>query len=375
MVSELLDYIRQGYAVESVDGEDILSHVVTKHHLQPFSPAYFTGNERLFSYSATQLEACKSLVDDRKDMPAFAGSPLPSLTPDEGAIITLDELVKFFDNPAAFYCTRRLGIQPEIRFDEMDDREPFSLDNLQVFSITSELCERYLNHEDIQNMRAVIHARGMLPQGTWGGVIYSHTEKRALRFVNKVSEVTGDVLPSEMTVDIQFNTSRVRGVISGIRGDRLVRFSPVKIKGRDILRGWIHHCAMNAVQETPGCSTVCVFKDGVAAFEPITRSQARQVLGELVDLFHRGNEQPLLFFPGTSWEYASAILTGKDEKKAYESAKRKWEGSNYNVGDMNDASVSLCFDEKAINREEFRNHAMNIFTPVFEHLSVDTDGI
>lgn len=378
VVSELLDYLEQGYTVESADGEDILSHVVTTHHLQSFSPAYFTGNQRLFSYSATRLEACKSLVDDRKDMPSFAGNPLPSLSSDEGAIITLDELVKFFDNPAAFYCTRRLGIQPEIRFDEMDDREPFNLGSLETFSITSELCEMYLDHEDIQNMRAVINARGMLPQGTWGGVIYTHAEKRALRFAHKVAEVTGDVPPSEMTVDIQFHTSRVRGVISGIRGDRLVRFSPVKIKGRDILRGWIYHCAVNGVDEVSGCSTVCVFKDAVAAFEPVTRSQARQVLGELVELFHRGNEKPLLFFPGTSWEYASAILTGKDEKKAYGSAKRQWEGSDFNGGyggDMNDASVSLCFDEKAISSKEFRNHAMNIYTPVFEHLSVDTDGI
>jgi len=48
VVSELLDYIKEGFYVPE---QCILDHVITKHRLQAFSPEYFKGNSKLFSYA------------------------------------------------------------------------------------------------------------------------------------------------------------------------------------------------------------------------------------------------------------------------------------------------------------------------------------
>ena len=59
LVSELADYIAQGF---HLPGQEILrDHVVVRHRLQAFSPAYFTDRPerdgRLFSYSAENARA------------------------------------------------------------------------------------------------------------------------------------------------------------------------------------------------------------------------------------------------------------------------------------------------------------------------------
>ena len=56
LVSELLDYVAQAY---ELPGQDIVKdHVLVRHRLQAFSPAYFTAQDgRLFSYSAENCRA------------------------------------------------------------------------------------------------------------------------------------------------------------------------------------------------------------------------------------------------------------------------------------------------------------------------------
>ncbi len=72
LVSELLDYIEEGFAVP---GETIRQHIVTKHRLQAFNPDYFRDNDKsqhhskvkgLISYSRENCEAAQQMMDLNK---------------------------------------------------------------------------------------------------------------------------------------------------------------------------------------------------------------------------------------------------------------------------------------------------------------------
>ena len=74
LVSELLDYIDQGYELQ--DGK-ILEHVVVKHRLQAFSPEYFKKSEKLISYSAENYEAARHAAGLREEPAPFISTGLP----------------------------------------------------------------------------------------------------------------------------------------------------------------------------------------------------------------------------------------------------------------------------------------------------------
>ncbi|MFP3869988.1 MAG: exodeoxyribonuclease V subunit gamma, partial [Syntrophobacteria bacterium] len=73
LVSELTDYIEQGF---HIPGGKILDHIFRQHRLQAFSPAYFTGDGKLFSYSDQNLAAARRLVEARKPPEPFIAEGL-----------------------------------------------------------------------------------------------------------------------------------------------------------------------------------------------------------------------------------------------------------------------------------------------------------
>ena len=83
LVSELLDYISQGF---ELPGQDIVrDHVLTRHRLQAFSSAYFGGG-RLFSYSRENLQASRVIAPERKAPRQFRYHRWRNLSPNGGGL-------------------------------------------------------------------------------------------------------------------------------------------------------------------------------------------------------------------------------------------------------------------------------------------------
>jgi len=376
VVSELLDYVSQAYVVNDGTEKELPGHLVTVHHLQPFSPAYFTGHEKLFSYSGLNLEACKRLMDPLDEKAEFINGKLPPLDLEKRSVIPLEELSSFYDNPAKLYCAARLGVRPELYVEEIDDREPFHLDNLQVFRIKSEFLQKYLDGEDIDSLKSIIKARGVLPHGLWGDIMYAHTESESLTFAGRVARFLDREKEENVSVDIRVGPARLTGSIEGIMPGQLVIHRPVNTKGRDIMRGWIRHCAMNACIEGTPRTTVCVFNDAIVHLEPVHPETAVKMLAELVDLYLEGMRIPLPLFAGSSWEYATEKLKGKDEAGIMGKVKSRWEGTTFNggsPGDKDDPYVSMCFDDAIIQTNEFRSLAMKVYGPVLGSMEIDNN--
>ncbi|MEM5789491.1 MAG: exodeoxyribonuclease V subunit gamma, partial [Syntrophobacteraceae bacterium] len=102
LVSELMDYIRKNFRKENSGDE---TWFLTRHRLQPFNPAYFTGDSKLFSYSDEHLAQACSLTRDKREPADFISDGLPPA--DESMrTVSVADLRRFFSNPAKFLLNR-----------------------------------------------------------------------------------------------------------------------------------------------------------------------------------------------------------------------------------------------------------------------------
>jgi len=204
--------------------------------------------------------------------------------------------------------------------------------------------------------------------------MYAHAESQAQQFAGRVAGFLDREQEQTMSLDVRVRDYRLTGSIDGIMPEQLVIHRPVKAKGRDIMRGWIRHCAMNACMEDAPRKTLCVFNDAVVYLEPQKAETAINMLAELVDLYLEGMQVPFPLFTNASWEYAAEKRKGKEEAAIMGKVKSKWEGNTSNggpPGDRDDPYVSTCFDDAAIQSSEFRNLAMKVYGPVLDNMAMD----
>ena len=151
LVSELMDYIEQGF--EYPDHDVIAGHILTRHRLQAFSGAYFSGG-RLFSYSRENLQASQAVHMARSAPAPFISSPLAEPEP-ERRQISLQTLADFLRHPARFLATQRLGIHLLSEGGALEEREPFAIDTLDSYLLKEELLERRLACSSVPKPEAV----------------------------------------------------------------------------------------------------------------------------------------------------------------------------------------------------------------------------
>ena len=141
---------------------------------------------------------------------------------------------------------------------------------------------------------------------------------------------------------------------------------PATLKGRDRVRAWIHHLALNLVAGEEGPRrTVVVATDQVAALGPVADAEGR--LGELLRLYAEGLCRALPFFPESSWTYADRRWgRGDPARDALRRARERWEDGYERAGEGADPSFALCFGEEDPFGEEFERLAETLFRPWVE---------
>ncbi len=86
----------------------------------------------------------------------------------------------------------------------------------------------------------------------------------------------------------------------------------------------------------------------------------------------RGSEEPIHFFPDSSFQYAEHRLqnAGPDEL-ALNKAGKKWQGADsakkYAQAESEDPYYDLCFRHLDPLDDEFAKIAAKVFTPLFAH--------
>ena len=376
-VSELLDYLDAGFCLE---GKNLRDHIVTTHRLQAFNPEYFSPRtsslpHALFSYSDHYCRTARAMVEDRRQPIDFISSGLSA--PDEGwNIVTIDDLCRFFSNPARFLVERRLHMYLHDDHATLDDREDFTLHPLDRFMLEDELLQKKLAGLALRPQYELYSSSGRLPHGAVGECVYTAMCRDIEIFAERVEMcMEGNRLPPR-AVELDVAGFRLTGTIDELYPGGLVHYRYARIKARDLIRLWVHHLVLNCVAggDYQPQSTLAGLRNtsgtrawGAWRYGPI--DNAETILGNLLRYFKDGLIRPLHLFPDTSWKYVELRL-GK-QKSAHEAmtrAQKAWMGSEFVRGECNDAYNSLCFQRSDPLDEEFEMTAIDIMGPIQRHM-------
>lgn len=344
LVSELIDYLAQGYVMASHRGLDLLASakalrraLTTEHPLAAFSAAYFDPQSRLFSYAAQWLTAAAA---EPAAAPGFFGKALAAER-EEGAaeVLELGDLLRFYRNPCEMFFKRRLRVFFETRESGAQDDEPFALEGLDDYLLKQRYLDAALAEQPLHVVDAQVAAEGLLPLGQGGRQALNKLRHDCEELAQKLSVLMeGDTRRREIRLPLE-NTMLV-GWQDGWYGDTLLRYRPAQVNGRDRLLGWIEHLvacsAFTGVRATlhRGLSHRIDFK-------PLPVEQARAHLQTLVALYQKGMTEPLPFDPAVAWAYLSELPKGEDRARA--AAQSRFEGGYNQHGAVTDPYLSRAY--------------------------------
>ena len=376
LVSELLDYIAQGFKLPDPE-QKIRDHVVTKHHLQAFNPEYFGREEEQQpshskkkkknlprSYSKENYEAAKQLIAANKEEKPFITHGL-SDPPEEWKTVDINQLCRFFSNPAKFLLNARLGIYLDENRAIFDETEPIEMDALERYNLEQEIVEHCFAWRNSADVFPAIKASGRLPHGTPGEMFFRSTCGGIESFMKRLATYRKGYLPEAAQADLQIGGFLLKGNIENVCGNRLIHFRYANVKSKDRLKIWICHLIVNLMtQSNDQCTSILVCKDH--DYEYSSDCDSGSLLQELLGIYWGGLTQPIHFFPESSLAFAEALIRKQDPGEALIEARKKWEGNNFIRAEGDDRHFKLCFGHTDPLDEAFEDLALKFFEPLMK---------
>ncbi len=358
LVSELLDYIAQGFTLPDPEW-NIRDHVVTKHHLQAFNPEYFAGQGNFHSYSRENFEAAQQLHAANKEENPLITHGL-SQPPEEWKTVDINQLCRFFSNPAKFLLNARLDIYLDENRAIFDETEPIEMDALETYNLEQEIVEHCIARRNSADAFPAIKASGRLPHGTPGEMFFRSTCGGIESFIKRLAAYRKGNLPQTAQVDLQLNGFRLKGNIENVCGNRLIHFRYANVKSKDRLKTWICHLILkHMTQSNDQCTSILVCKD--QDYKYASDCDSGSLLQELLGIYWGGLTQPIHFFPESSLAFAEALIRKQDPGAALIEARKKWEGNNFIRAEGDDRHFKLCFGHTDPLDEAFEDLARKIF--------------
>jgi exodeoxyribonuclease V gamma subunit len=379
LVSELMDAMEQGF---EFPGKPVAEHVITQHRLQGFSRAYFQNHEKFFSYSEERCRVAQGLLQPPEEPEPFVSE---ELSEPEAArrSVDLEDLCRFFSNPARFLLNQRLGIYLEETRITPEDREPFDIAGLDRYLLEQELLAKRLEGVPIENFLVVHRAAGHLPHGTVGECVFQRMVEGVERFAARLTDDLegGPLAPLE--VNLTASGFHVTGLLEGIYSQGLLQYRYATLKPRDFLRAWIRHLVLNSLSpkgyprdtRLVGLEKKRSGERMWVAWQFAAVERADSILDDLLHRYWEGLKRPLPFFPESSWAYATERIERKGTpEQALHKARGRWEGDPYNRGERQDPYYQQCFGERDCLDEAFEGITEEIFAPIMAHMERKAQG-
>lgn len=364
LLTELMDYVCQAFEVEG-RGYSIQDQILVRHRLQGYSASYFSGKDRLFSYSRENLEALEASLNRVQANPARLLNTIEEPS-EEWRVVDLDEMKRFFRRPVEYFFRKRVGIFLEGRPVMLARCEPFVVNALDEYQLKQELLAAWLEGKDLDTYRESILARGMLPPGKMGDQWFYQLVAKVECFGKTLRPHIKDNPLDSLAVDLELGPFFLRGGLDGLWPQYLVRYRCAKLTSKDRMEMWIDHLVMNCVRtiESPRQS-ILAGSDKVVTYRPVQDCYRR--LENLLAYYWTGICQPLPLLLETSYAYAKRISHGAGREEAIKHARISWASSRQRYGEARNPYHDLAY--RSINPldERFESIALEIFTPLLDH--------
>lgn len=349
VLAELLDQVRA--TVDLPDGPHFRQRFVTEHALQPFSPLYFAGGGKLFSYS-TRFAAASRLpgVANVAATPAFATALPPP--PDDLLTITPQRFERFLAHPQRFFLRERLGVHIPYGSEILSDEEPVELTDQR--GLRQRLYQ--LDRVALEGLRA----EGLLPSGPWGAQLCGEQAAQVEQVRRKVAALQATAL-EPLRVQVAVDGVTFAGVLEDVTTAGLVRVSlENKVFATDVLRLRFAHLLLCASQP-PGVElrSRLIGLEGDVEFGPV--ADARQALADFAAAYKEGLCWPLPLFRRASPAWV--------KKQDLGDARKAWEGNDYNKGDCEDAWIRLLWRDADPCDHRFMQWAERLYGPLKEEVA------
>ncbi|WP_022663820.1 exodeoxyribonuclease V subunit gamma [Desulfospira joergensenii] len=402
VVSELMDVMDQSF--EFPNGFQYRFD----HPLHGFSPVYFNSDPGYFSFSRELCAIARSQAGRQADK-----GPVPFLDrggegePDLPAgrkiqSLSLEDLVRFFRNPAQIFVRQSLGLELPIPGEADLDRESFQISGLERFSLGSRILETGIFEETydpadpgIKELYSFFRARGDLPLGRKGKTEFMDVLGQVRPLAEAAASLGPKVRMDPVSVDLNLLGIRVTGRIPDLYsdGEKTVRFVTGfgRLNPARLLSFWIHHLALNLALE-PGqnpAETRAVGRDPqgkkeviVCTIKPMGET-AGPLLENLVRFYLTGRESFFPFFCNTCFSLVKALEEKKyaNDPESLEHAlyrsRSAWFNAYHQTGDGTDPYVRLClgdhdpFDSvQTLVASQIPETATALFQPLLENLNL-----
>lgn len=364
VVDELRDYLARRFGT-SFD---------TQHPLQPFSRRYYDPDSDLWSYSASMLDAARTLAghaEAKTDAEARERFTVPfePVGEERERRVDLARLIAFFGNPTRAFLRDHLGIRLEVDEIALAEDEPFKLDGLAQWALKSEM----YGLDAAEEIKRLVTARGRLPAGGPGEVVYEDMRADVGEFQRSLKRYEEALSADPRDLDVDIGGYRLTGavdnvaVVDGGQRHELLRWRIGRIRAQDRFGAWLELLAWVAQEEAEAeAHLVCLAPGGVqqALFEAPDPEEARVQLELWLDAWRRGTARLLPFAPAASMQYAERFVKSRDRDAAWNAACREWNGERAYDGLLN-AYVSLAYDGEApFDKDRFADLAETLLQPL-----------
>jgi exodeoxyribonuclease V gamma subunit len=338
-VGELLDIVDRTVRTDDVPAR---ARVVVRHPLQPFDPRNFTlgtlVSERFWGFDPVALDGARALTGPRTEPGQFLPGPLPDR---RGALVELDNLVRFVEHPVRAFLRQRLGVSVSESFDEVEDALPVELDGLEQWGVGQRLLEGCLSGVAFDACEQAEIARGSLPPGMLGTPLLGRL-RPLVEEIAKQARLLGGGDAESLDVRVQLPDGRsLAGTVPGVFGDTVRTVNFARVSSRHRLAAWVRLLALTAARpERPFDAAVIGRARSSARSARVTiaripslgadaherRTVALSCLAVLIDLYDRGMREPLPLACDASGAYAQAAAAGRSAEAA---ARKEWESARY----------------------------------------------
>ena len=340
--SVLVDELVEAAAAWHADPKQAAKGLVVHHTLQPFAPdAFGSADEpRRFSFRGQWQAAAAQLGRARQRLPAWIDAPLAALErPD---VVSLPELRRFFTQPAQAFLAQRLGIRLPEPPQAMEDIEPLDLagPGLERHQLQQWLLQAALN-DDSEQLYERLLARGKVPSGAFGRGKLQALVRDVLPYAQLWRQGVDATALDSVACSVRINGIEIQGRVADVLDDRVPRLRVGKRNASTVVRNgldWLLLCAAGQPR-----ALWQLYQDQERDLGPhvqpaLPAGTAQAALGQLLDLYLSGLQQPLAYAPRT----ALAILQA-DPGKREEMAAACWYGSDYSHAEAGEDSHQLVW--------------------------------
>ncbi len=379
LVCELLDYIEAGF---SCGAGPVRDRLTLEHPLQPFSPRYFERPHRtdesasgllLFSFSKDNFRAAVTGLSPEGPVTPFFDGKLGK--PEKEFLdVSVTDFCRFFRNPSRFLLEKRLGMVIAEEADAMEATEPFQIKGLDRYSLVNRLVESILDGSDEKALYSWAKATGSLPLGRKGEIAFKALRKDAKSLARGVLAASSGGVKQSVVVDVRVRGVRISGTLGDLYQDRMLRFRPSGVKGKDLLDLWLRHVllCLSMPGGFPEPARVLGLdrkkEDPLTGFEFDRPGDPMAVLESLADLYLEGLARPLHFFPSASLTLCESLGKDKTMAEALDAAATVWNGNDYTHGaEGDDPWYQLCFKGLEPLDENFVRCSRSVYDPLLDH--------